>query len=173
MSFTKIAAIVLCSVVMAGCAKTTTIRVRKPGAMVARPAPTVTVEREIETTEPGVDKTVVVETLSEGELGGEQFDPADELVTECVTRGVIWGERAVDCGNAADRQQLVAFCTRPGNATLELCRDIGIDRSPSDNPHALGADRVWGSRRGSYRDRARLRYRPGSNADIMRGWDHY
>src|SRR3989344_6605527 len=55
----------------------------------------------------------------------------------CETYNVT-SEGAIDCGNAADRQQLVAFCTvSMEHAKLEMCKSVGADRAPSDSPKAL------------------------------------
>ena len=56
----------------------------------------------------------------------------------CETYNVT-SEGAIDCGNAADRQQLVAFCTASSeHAKLEMCKTVGANRAPSDDPHAGG-----------------------------------
>jgi len=49
-----------------------------------------------------------------------------------------FSESAIDAGNAADRQQLIAFCTTSmEHAKLEMCKTVGADRAPSDSPKAL------------------------------------
>lgn len=49
----------------------------------------------------------------------------------------VTSEGAIDCGNAADRQQLIAFCTASmEHAKLKMCATVGADRAPSDDPNA-------------------------------------
>ena len=68
----------------------------------------------------------------------------------CETYNVT-SEGAIDCGNAADRQQLVAFCTvSMEHAKLEMCKSVGADRAPSDDPKV-----PFNKQSGGYIDRRR------------------
>lgn len=66
----------------------------------------------------------------------------------------VTSESAINAGNAADRQRLVAFCTKSlEHAKLEMCKTVGADRAPSDSPKEFGARRVIRARGTHYPNR--------------------